>query len=335
MEKVLLSAKHDYWYFQEEYGRLNFTLLICSGFLNGVSSFDSITDQAGNPHVIAEKDGDPKYYFWNGVSWNAGPHPESSFLSPLHLAVLDDNQVMLIAHQKKVDTQTAFQLFLHERYWHYQKIAVLPDGAVIIAIKSLAPKGLFVVYTYGDRIKEYLGLALYAQGNWQVISCLPIEGEILNWFYEQENFYFLLGKTHEAKNVLNLLCIPLDKEKAITQKSAAKVAGWDSNPGVFSGQKGQLKLCWTYLGKISLADFDSEKLMFVNQRESEVFYPAQILTGIAVEGRKPSSVVVLKKIHGIKLDIPVILPMDSLEIMLHTAKKGLFYKFKLTRSSRP
>lgn len=345
MEKVLITDQHDYWYFREEYGSLNFSLLVRSRFLNDVSYFDSITDQAGNPHIIAEKGGFPKYYFWNGVSWIAGPHPERSFVYPYHLAVLENNQVTVIAYQKKAEVKSVFQLFLQNGCWSYEKIAVLPDGAVIIAAKSLGQKGLLVIYTYWEGIREFLGLAVYGQGNWRVIDYLPVEGKLLSWFYEPEKLYFLLGEVYNTKKVLSLLRICLAEGKETTKKIVTTVPGWDGPPGIFSGPKGQLKICWTYLGKISLADLEREELMLMNQRESEVFYPAEIITCLSVCGRKPFSSVVLKKIHGIKLEPPLVVTIDALEKMCwkesiyslqpHPAQKGLNYKLKVVRSSRP
>ena len=96
------------------------------------------------------------------------------------------------------------------------------------------------------------------------------------------------------------------------------VPGLDGSPMLCKDKKGEIKIFWQYRGNLWLADIEKTSFVLSNPRESELFYPLEILNLTREDSL--SEYIAFQKIHGTKLTFPLVVSVDNILQMLKGRK---------------
>ncbi|MDD2401525.1 MAG: hypothetical protein PHI90_03405 [Clostridia bacterium] len=320
MKKLLLSNQKDMWYFCSDTKEFVFNLLIGINPIKDVSCFDIVIDKEGNPHLLLAINGCLKYYYWNGTYWIEGNTPKIFHLSKCSMVITDKNKIHFLSSSEGSEEHFISHFSLNNDGWKDNKINVLPKQVVVEALLCLREGELVAVYSRQNHTEHILGLLYYSQGKWEVMQEITsLDGKFLNWCTDYQALYILLGKKSFKGGIFTVLAIPYQKLDVKPQQIQENVVGWDGCPGILIDGCKLIRLYWQYKGKIYLTELNREKYCFINQVESDIFYPANML--IPIGQKLLTKEIAFTTIYGVKLDFPLVISLESFDIMVKEKAK--------------
>lgn len=327
MNKLLLSGENDIWYFKTTSTEMMFYLLINSQKVKDVNSFDTVIDKDYNPHIILERKGKLLYYHWSGRQWEKGPHPNVTDYSKFFLTLSKELGFVLVMCKEISPGIEIRLLTLQQNTWKELVRDIIRDPIRVKAV--FYDDECFLIYTKDELTKTTVGIANLSDDRWKIIYESEIlNGKLLNWAVKDGLIYLLMGQVIGSDSIFHM-CSGYYQKGFFSKSLLGSIDGWEGNPGIYSCENNNMKIIWSYLNNIYLGEVDTKKQEFAKIIKSDIFYPSElkVMTNSYNLGQK----VMFLNIFGTKLDFPLILTWEELELMIRGKE---FSQKKFNRPTR-